>query len=96
MPRENRSIMVAEIGLQVYKRDKHQPVTAGPTITRDNQMAKCKHRNITKRNQGNMTPFEPNSPTTESPEYLNTPEKKDLDLKSQAHDADRGLQEGNK
>ena len=45
-------------------------------------MAKGKHRNITNRNQGIMAASEPNSPTTASPRYPNTPEKQELDLKS--------------
>ena len=43
-----------------------------------------------------MAPSKPNSPTTGSPGYPNTPEKQDLDLKITAQDADRGLQEGHK
>ena len=45
-------------------------------------MAKGKRRNETNRNQGNMAASKPNSPTMASPEYPNTPEKQDLDLKS--------------
>ena len=45
-------------------------------------MAKGKCNNVINRNQGNMAASEPNSPTTASPEYPNTPEKQDLDLKS--------------
>ena len=46
-------------------------------------MAKGKYRNITNINQRNMAPSELNSPTTARPGYPNTPEKQDLDLKSQ-------------
>ena len=74
-------VRVAEIGLQAHRRGKHQPT--GPTNTRDNQMAKGKCRNIANSNQVNLAPSKPNSPTTASPEYSNTPEKQDLDLKSQ-------------
>ena len=45
-------------------------------------MAKGKHRNATNRNLGNMAVSEPNSPTSASPDYTNTPEKQNLDLKS--------------
>ena len=45
-------------------------------------MAKGKLRNITNRNQGNMAASEPNSLLIASPEYPNTPEKQDLDVKS--------------
>ena len=45
-------------------------------------MAKGKSRNATNRNLGNMATSEPNSPTSASPGYTNTPEKQDLDLKS--------------
>ena len=45
-------------------------------------MAKGKRRNATNRNLGNMAASEPNSPTSASPGYANTPEKQDLDLKS--------------
>ena len=72
-----------ETGLQAHRRDKYQLETAGPTNTRDNQMAKGKHRNVPNRNQDDMAPSKPNSPTTASPGYPNTPEKQDLDLKSQ-------------
>ena len=82
MPEETQSTSGAEIALQAHKRFKHKPVTR-PTNTKDNQMAKGKYRNITNRNQGNMAPSEPNSLTTASPGYPNTPEKQDLDLKSQ-------------
>ena len=46
-------------------------------------MAKGKRRNITNRNQGNISPYEPNSPTRATSGYPYTPEKQDLDLKSQ-------------
>ena len=45
-------------------------------------MAKGKPRNTTNRKLGNMAASEPNSPTSASPDYTNTPEKQDLDLKS--------------
>ena len=91
---ESKSPRVAEIGLQAHRRDKLQPVTAGPTNTRDNQIAKGKGRNIASSNQGNMAPSKPNSPTTASPGYPNTPGKQDLDLKSQVMMLMEGLMEG--
>ena len=83
MPGESRSPRVAEIDVQAHRRGKHQPVTAGPNNTRDNQMAKGRRRNVANRNQGNMVPSEPISPTTSSPGYPTTPGKQDFDLKSQ-------------
>ena len=83
VPGETYSSRGTEIALQAHRRFKHQPVTTGPTNTRDNQMAKGKRRNITNRNQGNMAPSEPNSPTTASPGYPSTPEKQELDIKAQ-------------
>ena len=41
-----------------------------------------KHKNKSSRNQGYFASSEPNSPTTWSPGYPNTPEKQDIDLKS--------------
>ena len=82
VPGETKSSSGAEIALQVQRRFKHQPMTTGPTNFRDNQRAKGKCRNVTNRNQSKMAASEPNSPTTASPGYLNTPEKQDLDLKS--------------
>ena len=45
-------------------------------------MARGKDKNISNRNQGYLASSEPNSPTTASPGYHNTAEKKDLDLNS--------------
>ena len=45
-------------------------------------MAKGKDKIITNRNQGNMIPSEPSSPTTANPGYPNTWAKQELDLKS--------------
>ena len=58
-------------------------MTARPTNTSVNQMAKGKHKNVANRNEVNMARSEPNTPTKTSPGYLNTPGKQDLDLKSQ-------------
>ena len=46
-------------------------------------MVKGKSKNPTYRNQGYMTISEPSSSITASPAFTNTPEKQDLDLKSQ-------------
>jgi hypothetical protein len=70
-------------------RNKLQPETAITTNTRDYQMVKGKHKNLTNRNQDHSASSEPSTPTTASPGYPNTPEKQDLDLKS--YDADRGF-----
>ena len=40
-----------------------------------------KHKNISKRSQYILAPSELTSPSTASPEYPNTPEKHDIDLK---------------
>jgi hypothetical protein len=45
-------------------------------------MAKGKHKNLTNRNQDHLRLSEPNTPTTTSPGYPNTPKKQDSDLKS--------------
>jgi hypothetical protein len=45
-------------------------------------MAKGKGKNMSNRNQGYLASSEPSSPTTVSPEYSNTLEKQDSDLKS--------------
>jgi len=51
--------------------------------TRDNLMARGKHRNPSNKNLDYLLSSEPNSPTKANTEYPNTPEKQDLDLKSQ-------------
>ena len=45
-------------------------------------MVRGKGKNISNRNQGNMTSSEPNSPTIASPRYTITLEKQGLVLKS--------------
>jgi hypothetical protein len=72
----------ADVGLQDHRRDKLKQETERPINTRDNQMVKVKYKNLTNRNQGYMASSEPSCPTTASPEYPNTLEKQDLDLKS--------------
>jgi hypothetical protein len=45
-------------------------------------MVRDKGKNISNRKQGYLASSEPNSPTTVSPGYSNSPEKQDSDLKS--------------
>jgi hypothetical protein len=45
-------------------------------------MERGKHENFTNRNQAYLSSSEPSSLTKASPEYPNTPEKQDSDLKS--------------
>jgi hypothetical protein len=45
-------------------------------------MEKGKYKNLTKRKKDQLASSEPSTPTTGSPGYPNTPEKKDSDLKS--------------
>jgi hypothetical protein len=59
-----------------------QPETTITTNSRDYQMVKGKCKNITNRNQDHSPSSEPNTPTSASPGYPNTPEKQDSDLKS--------------
>ena len=65
---------------QAYRIEKI--VSARPANTRDNEMAKDKRKINTNRNEGNMAPSEPSSPTTTNPTYSITSEKQELDLKS--------------
>jgi hypothetical protein len=58
-----------------------QPETTITTNSRDYQMAKCKCKNLTKRNQDHSPSSEPSTPTSVSPGYPNTPENLDSDLK---------------
>ena len=63
--------------------EKLQSETARPANTRDNHMAKGKHKNLTNRNQCYVASLETSSPSTARPVYSNTPERQDSDLKSQ-------------
>jgi len=45
-------------------------------------MVRGKHRNLSNRKQDYLASSEPSSPTKANIGYSNTPEKKDLDLKS--------------
>jgi len=60
----------------------HCQETARQANTRDNQRARGKRRNLSNRNQDYLAWSEPSSPTTTNTGYPNTPEKKDLDIKS--------------
>jgi hypothetical protein len=72
----------AHRGLQNHRRNKLQPTTARTSNTREFQMAKGKHKNLTHRNQNHWVSSEPSRPTIASPGYPNTPKKQDSDLKS--------------
>ena len=72
----------SQAGLQVHKWDKLKAEKEKPNNTRDNQMAKGKHKKLTNRNQDYLASSEPNSHNTASCGYPNTLEKQDLDLKS--------------
>jgi uncharacterized protein YicC (UPF0701 family) len=50
--------------------------------TRDNQMLRSKHKNISNRKQGYLASPELNFPTIATPGYPMTPKKQDSDLKS--------------
>ena len=85
-PRESWSPNSADItkitGSQAHRRDKIQLDRARPGTTKDNHMTGGKSKNVSNRNQDYLASSEPNSPTTASPGYPNTPEKQDSDLKS--------------
>jgi hypothetical protein len=53
-------------------------------------MARGKHKNISNGNQGYLASSESNSLTRASPEYSNTLEKQDSDLKITSQDDVRG------
>jgi hypothetical protein len=59
-----------------------QPETARTSNTRDYQMAKGKHKNLTNRNQDHSPSSEPNTAISASSGYPNTTEKQDSDSKS--------------
>ena len=52
------------------------------TNSRDYQMAKGKHKNLTIRNQDHSPSSECSIPTSTTPGHPNTPENLDLDLKA--------------
>jgi hypothetical protein len=57
-------------------------VLATEANSRDYQMAKGKHKNLTTRNQDHSPSSEPSTPTLPSPGHPNTPENQDWDLKA--------------
>jgi hypothetical protein len=59
--------------------------------TRDYQMAKCKHKNLTNRNQDYLASSEPSTPTTASPGYPQHTRKARFIFKIISHDAGRGF-----
>jgi hypothetical protein len=52
------------------------------TNSKDYQMVKGKHKNLTNRKQDHSPSSQPNTPTSASPGYPNTPKRQDSDLKS--------------
>jgi hypothetical protein len=58
-------------------KDRLQSKTARADWTRNNQIVRGKHKNISKRNQGYLTSSEPSSPTIASPGYPITMENQD-------------------
>ena len=58
-----------------------QKADSRPTNTRDIQMAKGKHKTISSRSQYVWASSELSSPTTVSPEYKNTAENQEADLR---------------
>lgn len=67
-------------GSQNQRKGRLQSETRKPDNTRDNQIARGKHKNISNRNQFDMPISEPSPPTTVIPGYPNTPFKQDSDL----------------
>jgi hypothetical protein len=65
-----------------YIKYRLQSDTLRVVSTWDNQKARGKHKNRSKRNTGYLAYSEPNSPIIASPGYTITPEKQDMDLKS--------------
>jgi hypothetical protein len=68
--------------LQDQRKDRLQSELGRPDNTRENQMARDKHKKISNRNQFNLAKSEPSSLTTASPGYSNTPLKQNSDLNS--------------
>jgi DNA anti-recombination protein RmuC len=64
------------------KRGKLQTESSRPANTRDNQMARGEHNIISNRSQYIWASSEHSSPNTEIPEYTNTLENQEADLKS--------------
>jgi hypothetical protein len=64
------------------KRGRLQTESPRPANTRDNKMVRGKRKTISKRSQYTWASSEPSSPNTASPEYTNTRENQEVDLKS--------------
>jgi hypothetical protein len=60
---------------QAHRKDRLQLETRKSNNTRDNQMSRAKHKNITNRNQNDLAKSELRSPTTASAGYPNILEK---------------------
>jgi hypothetical protein len=75
---------------QDNKRNRLQSETVCVGSTRDNQMARDKHKNISYRKQDYLASSDASFITIANPEYPNTLEKQDSDFKITSHD-DRGL-----
>jgi predicted RNase H-like nuclease (RuvC/YqgF family) len=67
---------------RITGKDRPQSETGRPDNTRDNQMARGKHKNISNRNQFDLATSELSSPTTARPGSPNTTLKQDSELNS--------------
>jgi hypothetical protein len=74
--------------LKNHRRNKLQSETFN---TRDDQMSKGKHKNLTTRNQDQSSTSEPSTPTTVIPGYPNTPKKQDSNLMMLVEDFKKGI-----
>jgi hypothetical protein len=72
----------ADTGLHTHRKNKLQPDAARSSYTRDNQMEKGKHKNLTNRNKDYLAPSEASSLTKTSLGFPNTLEKQNLDITS--------------
>ena len=68
--------------MQNNRRDRLQSETMSPGSTRNNQMVRSKHKNVSNRNQVYLASLEPSSPIKASSRYPVTPEMEDSDFKS--------------
>lgn len=65
-----------------FRRGRIQAETPRLDNNRDNQIVKAKHKCVKNKKQCNFGPSDHSSTTTTSPRHLNTPEKKDSEIKS--------------
>jgi hypothetical protein len=79
---ESWSPRSTDTGLQTQRRNKLQPETTRISNTKDYQIVKGKCKNLTKMNKKCLASSEQITPNTVSPEYPNTLEKQDSDIKS--------------